>query len=152
MNIGYRYLISPLNRPWRRRGELEVRLCCFLNLGARWGWRSKPLPGRFAPGQETWYSRSDIYWNVPTWKCAIAHFSVHYSMRPARNVLTAIRVINGEELEPVNRQTDRVVVNLSYVLYSGSCQHTTSQSAYQHYTEASGNLQLAGADRNGICN
>jgi hypothetical protein len=38
--------------------------------------------------------QSDVYWNVPTWKCAIAHFSVHVSMRPARNVLTAIHVIN----------------------------------------------------------
>jgi hypothetical protein len=70
------------------------KLYSFFNLGAIWRWRSAPLPGRFTPGQETGYTQSDIYWNVPTWTCATAHFSEHVSMQAARNVLTAIRVIN----------------------------------------------------------
>lgn len=154
MNTGYRYLLQIpkfiLEQAMKTQRGSRGKLYSFFNLGAIWRWRSAPLPGRFTPGQETGYIQSDIYWNVPTWTCATAHFSEHVSMRAARNVLTAIRVINWDELEAVKRQTDRVVVNLR--TYSGSCPHATSRSAYQHCTDASGNLQLAGADRNWIYN
>jgi len=38
-----------LNRPRRPRGGVEVLLCSFLNLGARWGWVVNAMPWPLYP-------------------------------------------------------------------------------------------------------
>ena len=53
-NEGYKHTLriqnmctSPYNRPLRPRGEADVQLCSFFNLGARWSGWSTPLLCRF---------------------------------------------------------------------------------------------------------
>ena len=43
---------SPYKRPWRPRGEVEVQLNSFFNLGTIWGRKSTPRSGRFTPGKK----------------------------------------------------------------------------------------------------
>ena len=43
-------------RPWRTREEVEICLCSFFNLGARWVWVINVTLQQLYPGKETRYS------------------------------------------------------------------------------------------------
>ena len=44
------------------KGGVEVQLYFFLNLGARWGVRSKPRAGCFTPGKDTVPIEQEAVW------------------------------------------------------------------------------------------
>ena len=57
INISYIYtallltvITLLINRPWSRRGSVEVKLYAFLNLGARWDGGQRHAPASTPPG------------------------------------------------------------------------------------------------------